>query len=272
MDRAFTRTILLPAMLAMLIHISIAGTVEGGKRLGWWGVKPKKDAVVEFVVAPPPPPKKVVEPPPPPPDQPPPPPKPVAAQPKPVAKVAPKVPVAAAPPPSDQPPPPPAPGPPSDEPPPEEYTYKMPEGVGGGSMGVQAGAGPTGSARGVKGGTGPKPATGGGTDPDATGPRVASIASIKDQPRPLGEPDRFDPKEYPDEAKRAGIEGDVLVRILVDDEGKPARVRVLRGLGHGLDEKALELARRIRFKPAIDTTDKPVATEITWTFHFKLPD
>jgi TonB family protein len=88
-------------------------------------------------------------------------------------------------------------------------------------------------------------------------------------PESIGEHDLS--KEYPPEARRLGIEGQVAVRLLVDETGRVAQRRLVRGVGHGLDEKALELARRIRFRPALDDADRPVSTWITWTFTFTLP-
>ncbi len=55
---------------------------------------------------------------------------------------------------------------------------------------------------------------------------------------------------YTDEARRLHIEGEVLIEILFPATG-PARVlRVLRTLGHGLDENAVAAAQSIRFRPA----------------------
>jgi TonB family protein len=55
---------------------------------------------------------------------------------------------------------------------------------------------------------------------------------------------------YTDEARRLHLEGEVLLEILFPAAG-PARVlRVVRGLGHGLDEQAVAAAQAIRFRPA----------------------
>ncbi len=78
-------------------------------------------------------------------------------------------------------------------------------------------------------------------------------------------------KDYPAEAKRLGIEGDLRVRLLVDATGHVATATLLGSLGHGLDELALAQAQRIEFEPAIDTDDKPTASVVVWTFHFTLP-
>ena len=55
---------------------------------------------------------------------------------------------------------------------------------------------------------------------------------------------------YPDEARKLGIEGEVLVEVIFQASGQVQTVRVVKGLGHGLDEAALRAAEQIRFKPA----------------------
>jgi len=78
---------------------------------------------------------------------------------------------------------------------------------------------------------------------------------------------------YPAEAEAAGVEGDVRLRVSLTAEGRVSGVRVLSGLGHGLDQAASEALRtRCRFSPAIDKAGKPVAFVIrSYTFHFQLP-
>jgi len=56
---------------------------------------------------------------------------------------------------------------------------------------------------------------------------------------------------YTDEARRLHIEGEVLLEVVLESGGKIRVVRVVRGLGHGLDEAAVRAAEQIRFKPAL---------------------
>ncbi len=55
---------------------------------------------------------------------------------------------------------------------------------------------------------------------------------------------------YPPEALEAGLEGSVLMQLSIDAEGHVTDAQVIEGLGHGLDEAALEAARRFVFEPA----------------------
>jgi protein TonB len=78
---------------------------------------------------------------------------------------------------------------------------------------------------------------------------------------------------YPPEATRAGVEGKVRLRVALDAQGRVSSARVLRGLGHGLDEAAVEaLTHRCRFTPAIATDGRPVPFVIeSYSFVFELP-
>jgi TonB family protein len=55
---------------------------------------------------------------------------------------------------------------------------------------------------------------------------------------------------YTDEARQLRLEGEVLVEVLFTADGQVRPLRVIRGLGHGLDEAAQRAAAQIRFKPA----------------------
>ena len=55
---------------------------------------------------------------------------------------------------------------------------------------------------------------------------------------------------YTDEARRLNIEGEVLLEVVFGANGDLHVNRVVRGLGHGLDEAAVSAANRIKFKPA----------------------
>ena len=75
---------------------------------------------------------------------------------------------------------------------------------------------------------------------DTVAPRVVP-AEILVKPLPI----------YTDEAKKLRIEGEVLLEVVFESSGKLRVVRVIRGLGHGLDEAAVQAAEQIHFKPAL---------------------
>jgi TonB family protein len=47
------------------------------------------------------------------------------------------------------------------------------------------------------------------------------------------------------------VEGEVLLEVVLEATGRVRVVRVVRGLGHGLDESAVRAAEQIKFKPAL---------------------
>jgi len=55
---------------------------------------------------------------------------------------------------------------------------------------------------------------------------------------------------YTDEARRRNMTGDVLMEIVVRRDGSVGEVTVKRGLGAGLDERAIDAVRQWRFAPA----------------------
>lgn len=69
---------------------------------------------------------------------------------------------------------------------------------------------------------------------------------------------------YTEEARRLHLEGEVLVEVVLGANGQLKISRVVRGLGHGLDEAAIKAAEQIRFKPA---TKGGLATDSTAVLH-----
>ena len=57
--------------------------------------------------------------------------------------------------------------------------------------------------------------------------------------------------EFSEEARKAKFSGNVEVYLIVDEQGNPTHVRVVRDVGMGLGEKAVEAVRQYRFKPAL---------------------
>jgi periplasmic protein TonB len=75
--------------------------------------------------------------------------------------------------------------------------------------------------------------------------------------------------EFSEEARKAKFMGVVLVNLIVDAKGNPQNVHVLRGVGMGLDEKAVEAVRQYRFKPAM-AEGKPVPVELNVEVNFPI--
>jgi periplasmic protein TonB len=55
---------------------------------------------------------------------------------------------------------------------------------------------------------------------------------------------------YTEEGRRSGVEGDVLLEVVVLADGTVGAVRIVRGLGAGLDERAVDAVRQWVFSPA----------------------
>ncbi|MGB0065666.1 MAG: energy transducer TonB [Terracidiphilus sp.] len=75
--------------------------------------------------------------------------------------------------------------------------------------------------------------------------------------------------EFSDEARRAKYQGVCVIALIVDAQGNPQNVHVVRTLGMGLDQKAIEAVRTWRFKPAMKdgTTPVPVMVTVEVNFH-----
>lgn len=69
---------------------------------------------------------------------------------------------------------------------------------------------------------------------------------------------------YTDEARKLGIEGQVLLDVVFQASGEVKVNRVLQGLGHGLDDESVRAAQQIRFKPA---TQEGHAVDYPATLH-----
>lgn len=74
---------------------------------------------------------------------------------------------------------------------------------------------------------------------------------------------------YPEDAKKAGIEGVVYVQANVDEKGNVTKASVTKSDAPALNNAALEAVRKWTFTPAMKDK-KPVATTVTIPFKFKL--
>ncbi|HKK43986.1 MAG TPA: M56 family metallopeptidase [Balneolaceae bacterium] len=55
--------------------------------------------------------------------------------------------------------------------------------------------------------------------------------------------------QYPETARKAGIEGRVIVQFIVDEEGNVENPQIIRGIGGGCDKEALRVVKQAKFKP-----------------------
>lgn len=75
--------------------------------------------------------------------------------------------------------------------------------------------------------------------------------------------------DYTEEARQRGIEGAVVMEIVVRRDGSVGDVRVLEGLGHGLDQRAIQAVRQWRFSPAT-RRGAPVDVMVEVAMEFKI--
>ena len=147
-------------------------------------------------------------------------------------------------------------------------TVAMPD-LAPAATGVPVASGPRNTGKVGRGGRGTGTGAGTGAGTGDAPPKPVSIAAIKTQAVPRGDYDYTN--DYPPEARRLGIEGQIQVRLIVDDQGKVKAATLLNTLGHGLDELALSRAKKLEFEPARDTDDRPVSSVVVWKFTMTLP-
>jgi TonB family protein len=116
------------------------------------------------------------------------------------------------------------------------------------------------------GGLGSLPILAGGTPPQSAVPAdgVYEKAPGLKPPRPLALP----MPPYTDEARRANVEGTVVLQMIVRKDGTTDSFKVLKGLGYGLDESAINtIAKKWRFQPGtLNGTPINVRISIETTF------
>lgn len=76
---------------------------------------------------------------------------------------------------------------------------------------------------------------------------------------------------YPEEAKKAGVEGKVVIQALIDENGDVIKTSILKSLGSGCDEAALKAIKKTKFTPGMNK-GKKVKAEVKIPISFKLND
>jgi periplasmic protein TonB len=144
-----------------------------------------------------------------------------------------------------------------------DFGLALSGGVDGTGIALPSGNGLTG---------GPRPAA---TPRAAAGPKkaapLAAAAGLDPCEEPAAKPKpRSVPQPLGTEAARAaGVEGKVRVQLSVDETGRVVDVKLLQGLGYGLDEAALSAARRAEFEPAV-RCGKPTRATFNISMRFTL--
>jgi TonB family protein len=128
-------------------------------------------------------------------------------------------------------------------------------GIGSGAgMGIGSGGG-IGSGKGNGFGSGSAGGYGGG---------LYHVGGAVSAPQLVSAPD----PEFTDEARRVNYGGICVVSLIVDTQGNTQRIQVLKHLGMGLDEKAVEAVKHYHFKPAtLGGKAVPVEMDVEVTFH-----
>jgi TonB family protein len=108
-----------------------------------------------------------------------------------------------------------------------------------------------------------RPGVGGGGGGSGFGDGIANAAGRSTSIEVISKP----PPQYSAEARQLGIEGNVVLSVTFLANGQVVVHGVLRGLGHGLDEEAIRVARQIRFNPAtVGGRRVDVTTHVTIAF------
>ena len=76
--------------------------------------------------------------------------------------------------------------------------------------------------------------------------------------------------QYPDAARKAKFTGTCLISLIVDTNGQPQNVHVVKSVSPSIDEKAIEAVDQYRFKPALKDGKIPVPVMITIEVDFRL--
>jgi periplasmic protein TonB len=145
----------------------------------------------------------------------------------------------------------------------EKYGDPMANVLNPPSNGPGSGAGiGSGEGGGIGSGTGPGVGEGRG---GGIGGGVYRVGGGVSAPRPVYDPD----PEYSEEARKAKFQGTVLLSAIIGPDGRPRDLRVVRSLGMGLDQKAVDTVWKWRFSPAMKG-NQPVSVQVSIEVAFRL--
>ena len=96
------------------------------------------------------------------------------------------------------------------------------------------------------------------------------FVAVEEMPEPVGGIAEIQKKiVYPEIAKRAGVEGKVYVLAFVNEQGTVTDAKIMKGIGAGCDEAALDAVKKTKFKPG-KQRGKPVKVQVSIPVVFKL--
>lgn len=98
----------------------------------------------------------------------------------------------------------------------------------------------------------------------------AFFVAVEEMPEPIGGIAAIQKLiVYPEIAKRAGVQGRVYVKAFVNENGSVQKVELIKGIGAGCDEAAMEAVQKTKFKPG-KQRGKAVRVQVTVPVLFKL--
>lgn len=136
-------------------------------------------------------------------------------------------------------------------------------GVRGGTLGGQVGGQIGGALGGVEGGV--VGGTPGGTGSERAPSGPLRVGGNVKAPRVLARPQ----PAYNEVARRARIQGIVILEAVIDKQGNVERVKVIRGLPMGLTESAVDAVKKWKFRPGT-LNGQPVDVIFNLTVNFRL--
>jgi TonB family protein len=124
--------------------------------------------------------------------------------------------------------------------------WAAPTGAIGNPLGQIGGGGGFGSGGGIGNGRGT--GIGNGNGSGTGGGNGGGVYSVGNGTTPPSVLSKVDP-EYSEEARKAKYSGSVMLSIVVNTDGRAEEIKVVKSLGMGLDEKAIEAVQKWRFLP-----------------------
>ena len=99
---------------------------------------------------------------------------------------------------------------------------------------------------------------------------IEFFVAVEEMPNPIGGIAAIQQKiVYPEIAKRAGVQGRVYVKAFVDESGVVRKAEVIKGIGAGCDEAAIDAVLKTKFSPG-KQRGKPVRVQVSIPILFKL--